>query len=83
MGGYQTMNETICESADGRRRAVLYRAAHGQSGFRVCCEENPNSKFDYDVITYGDTAPLTRKMADEIADRFCNGKKIPKRLEWR
>lgn len=33
--------------------------------------------------TYGETMPLTRKMAEEVALRFVQGKKIPKRLEWR
>lgn len=33
--------------------------------------------------TYGDTLPLTLKMAKEIAVRFVSGRKIPKRLEWR
>jgi hypothetical protein len=32
---------------------------------------------------YGETLPLTRKMAVEVAERFVTGKKIPKRLEWR
>ena len=36
-----------------------------------------------EAYTYGDTLPLTYKMAKEIAVRFVAGKKIPKRLEWR
>lgn len=36
-----------------------------------------------EAYTYGDTLPLTFKMAKEIAERFVAGRKIPKRLEWR
>jgi len=36
-----------------------------------------------EAYTYGDNLPLTFKMAEEIAERFVAGKKIPKRLEWR
>jgi len=44
-------------------------------------EEIPDDKaVEY---VYGETLPLTRKMAVEIAERFVTGKKIPKRLEWR
>ena len=73
---YTTMNETIYESDDGLRRAVI-------CGGKVFCTDNPSSRFDRDDTTYGQTAPLTSKMALEIAQRFVAGKKIPKRLEWR
>jgi len=79
---YTTLNETIYESDDGLRRAVIYRKHTGQ-GYAVHCEDNPSSRFDRDGVIYGYTAPLTRKMALEIAQRFVDGKKIPKRLEWR
>jgi hypothetical protein len=36
-----------------------------------------------EAYTFGDTYPLTQKMAREIAERFVTGRKIPKRLEWR
>lgn len=73
---YTTMNETVYESDDGLRRAVICSR-------QVFCTDNPNSRFDRDETTYGQRAPLTRKMALEIAQRFVDGKKIPKRLEWR
>lgn len=77
---YQEKNETIYESEDLLARAVICRIG---AGLRVLCEHNPNSKSEYQEVTYGATAPLTRKMAAEIAQRFVTGKKIPKRLEWR
>jgi hypothetical protein len=73
-------NETIYESDDALTRAVICRCG---SGLRVRCEHNPNSKSEYMYVTYGETSPLTHKMAVEIARRFVNGWKIPKRLEWR
>jgi hypothetical protein len=73
---YSTLNETVYESDDGLRRAVI-------CGGKVYCEDNPSSRYDRDETTYGEAAPLTRKMALEIAQRFVDGKKIPKRLEWR
>jgi hypothetical protein len=73
---YTTLNETIYESDDGLRRAVI-------CGRKVYCEDNPSSKYDRDETIYGQTAPLTRAMALEIAQRFVDGRKIPKRLEWR
>ena len=36
-----------------------------------------------EAFTYGNTLPLTQKMAREIAGRFVTGRKIPKNLEWR
>lgn len=36
-----------------------------------------------EAYAFGDTLPLTLKMAQEIAERFVTGRKIPKRLEWR
>ena len=44
-------------------------------------EEIPGDKAE--AYLYGETLPLTRKMAEDIAERFVTGKKIPKRLEWR
>lgn len=35
------------------------------------------------AYTYGNTLPLTQKMAQEIAERFVTGRKIPKKLDWR
>jgi hypothetical protein len=33
--------------------------------------------------TYGETLPLTRKMAEEIATKWVAGRKVPRHLEWR
>jgi hypothetical protein len=33
--------------------------------------------------TYGETMPLTRRMANAIAAKWVAGRKIPKDLEWR
>jgi hypothetical protein len=76
----QEKNETIYESDDTLARAVICRVG---SGLRVLCEHNPDSKSEYMYVTYGETSPLTHKMAVEIAKRFVTGRKIPKRLEWR
>lgn len=73
-------NETIYESDNMRRRAVICRLSAGLS---VLCEDNPNSKSEYMDYTYGSSGSLTPKMAQEIAERFVNGRMIPKRLEWR
>jgi hypothetical protein len=80
MGVYHEKNETIYESDDTLARAVICRFG---SGLRVLCEHNPDSKSEYMYVTYGETSPLTHKMAVEIAKRFVTGRKIPKRLEWR
>jgi len=49
------------------------------------CEvlEESEDRTRAEPYTYGETLPLTEKMAREIAERFVTGKKIPKRLEWR
>jgi hypothetical protein len=77
---YHEKNEIIYESDDMLSRAVICRIS---AGLRVLCEHNPHSKSEYQEVTYGETAPLTVKMAKEIARRFVDGKKIPKRLSWR
>ena len=46
-------------------------------------KEESSDRSRAEAYTYGDTLPLTHKMATEIARRFVTGKKIPKRLEWR
>jgi hypothetical protein len=79
MAWQHTLDERIYEGADGQRASV-YPAPHG-GGLRVCCEHVVDG--DAYECTYGYNAPLTRKMAEEIAARFVAGKKIPKRLEWR
>jgi hypothetical protein len=33
--------------------------------------------------TYGQTMPLTFRMAHEIAGLWCNGRKVPRKYEWR
>lgn len=33
--------------------------------------------------TYGETMPLTFRMAHEIAGLWCNGRKVPRKYEWR
>jgi hypothetical protein len=33
--------------------------------------------------TYGNIAPLGKRMAESAAERWVNGRKIPIKLEWR
>ena len=61
---------------------VFQHATNGKRYWKVeVLEEIPGDRAE--AYTYGDTMPLTLKMAKEIAGRFVAGRKIPKRLEWR
>ena len=63
--------------------ATAYQfATNGTRYWKVeVLEEIPGDKAE--AYVYGETLPLTRKMAADIAERFVTGRKIPKRLEWR
>jgi hypothetical protein len=52
-------------------------------GWRCEVLEEAADRSRAEAYTYGETAGLTLKMAQEIASRFVTGRKIPKRLEWR
>lgn len=62
--------------------ATIYADPMRRNRYRVECIADITGDRG-EAWTYGETLPLTRKMADEIARRWCNGQKIPKRLEWR
>lgn len=61
--------------------ATVWRSPHG--GWKCEVLEESQDRSRAEAYTYGETLPLTVKMAREIATRFVAGKKIPKRLEWR
>jgi hypothetical protein len=66
-----------------RRYATAYQtSSNGRRLWKVDVFEREEGG-GFDLGTYGHTMPLTRKMATEIATRFVQGLKIPKRLEWR
>lgn len=68
----------------GRLHATAFQSATGGKRYwKVEVLEEPMDGSVGDAYTYGESAPLTYKMAKEIAERFVTGKKIPKRLEWR
>jgi hypothetical protein len=62
---------------------VFQCASDGKRYWKVEVLEESSDRSRAEAYTYGDTLPLTHKMATEIARRFVTGKKIPKRLEWR
>lgn len=62
--------------------ATVWRSLlHGGWKCEVLTEMRDGSRAE--AYTYGEMAPLTYKMANEIATRFVAGRKIPTRLEWR
>jgi hypothetical protein len=71
-GDFSALHATVFQCADNGKRywkcEVLEESSDGSRA---------------EAYTFGDTLPLTHKMATEIARRFVTGKKIPKRLEWR
>lgn len=64
-----------------RLHATVYLGPQG--GWRCEVLEESGDCSRAEAYTYGDTMPLTLKMAKDIAVRFVAGRKIPKRLEWR
>lgn len=60
--------------------ATVYRLLNG---WRCEVLEENADRSRAEAYTYGETMPLTVKMAKEIALRFVTGKQIPKRLERR
>jgi hypothetical protein len=61
--------------------ATIFRRPPKRWAVEILAEMDDGSRAE--AYTFGDTLPLTKKMAREIAERFVTGKKIPKRLEWR
>ena len=61
--------------------ATVYKTPHG--GWKCEVLEESLDRSRAEAYTYGETMPLTVKMAKEIASRFVSGRKIPKRLDWR
>ena len=71
VGEFSSLHATAFQFAD-----------NGERYWKVeVLEETPGDRAE--AYTYGETLPLTRTMAVEIAKRFVTGRKIPKRLEWR
>jgi hypothetical protein len=62
---------------------VFQTPCNGRREWKCEVLEESQDRSRAEAYTYGDTLPLTYKMAKEIAARFVAGKKIPKRLEWR
>jgi hypothetical protein len=71
-GEFRALHATVFQYADDGKRY-----------WKVEVLEESSDRSRAEAYTYGDTLPLTHKMATEIARRFVTGKKIPKRLEWR
>lgn len=71
VGEYRTLHATVIQTPHNGRRAWKVEVLEELAGDKA------------EAYTYGDTMPLTFKMAQEIAERFVAGKNIPKRLEWR
>lgn len=80
--GQQLHYDGIGELSSLHATAYQVPTNEGKRAWHVeVLEEIPGDKAE--AYVYGQTLPLTRKMAVEIAERFVTGKKIPKRLEWR
>jgi hypothetical protein len=72
------------EGDNHRRHATMFQTScNGRRYWKVSVLEISGDRMDAEEFTYGETTPLTYKMAREIAVRFVSGRKIPKRLEWR
>ena len=63
-------------------RRTVSRIDRDKSGFLLqCVEEYPDDRaVEY---TYGDIDPLGKRMAEDAAERWVTGRKIPSKLEWR
>lgn len=63
-------------------RIVVARIDCDKAGFRLeCLEEYPDGRAV--LYTYGEIDPLGKRMAEDAAQRWVTGRKIPSRLEWR
>ena len=63
-------------------RLTVARIDRDKSGFLLqCVEEYPDGRaVEY---TYGEIDPLGKRMAEDAAERWVTGRKIPSKLEWR
>ena len=63
-------------------RRTVSRIDRDKSGFLLqCVDEYPDARaVEY---TYGDIDPLGKRMAEDAAERWVTGRKIPSKLEWR
>lgn len=68
---------------DRLHATVFQTSDNGKRCWKVAVLEENEDRTEAVEYTYGETLPLTYKMAKEIAVRFICGRKIPKRLEWR
>lgn len=71
IGEHHLLHATVIQTPHNGRRAWVVEVLEELRGDMA------------EAYTYGQNMPLTFKMAQEIAERFVAGRKIPKRLEWR
>ena len=71
IGDYRNLHATVIQTPHNGKRAWKVEVLEEVAGDKA------------EAYTYGETRPLTFKMAKEIATRFVAGRMIPKRLEWR